>query len=289
MFNSTVLDVAVGLIFTFLAMSLAVSAIVEGLASILRWRSNTLLQGVKDLLNDPNLSGLALKIYNDALVNPRDQGRAKSGDQLKNLPAYINPQHFADALIDAANLAKTAPDKIADAINQNQFLDDQMKTLLTGMANRASGDLNKVRENLAAWFDNAMDRVSGVYKRRTQVWSFLFAVVLAIGLNINSVGICKTLWQQPMLAKTIAPQADLDPAEALQKLDALGVPIGWTEAKFKDLATWNGLEQVAGWLLTAAATLFGAPFWFDALERIIRLKGSGPSPAEKRSGMGAAA
>jgi hypothetical protein len=44
-----------------------------------------------------------------------------------------------------------------------------------------------------------------------------------------------------------------------------------------------------GWLITAVATLFGAPFWFDALERVVRLKGSGPSPAEKRAHMGAAA
>jgi hypothetical protein len=36
-----------------------------------------------------------------------------------------------------------------------------------------------------------------------------------------------------------------------------------------------------GWLITAVAALFGAPFWFDALQSIIRLKGAGPSPDEK--------
>jgi len=33
-----------------------------------------------------------------------------------------------------------------------------------------------------------------------------------------------------------------------------------------------------GGLVTAAATLFGAPFWFDALEKLGRVKGTGPSP-----------
>jgi hypothetical protein len=70
MFNSTVLDVAVGLIFTFLAISLAVSAIVESIASVLKWRSSTLLEAVKELLNDSSFSGLALNIYNHALVGP---------------------------------------------------------------------------------------------------------------------------------------------------------------------------------------------------------------------------
>lgn len=37
MLGSTVLDVAIGLIFTFLAISLAVSAIVEAIASAMKW------------------------------------------------------------------------------------------------------------------------------------------------------------------------------------------------------------------------------------------------------------
>jgi hypothetical protein len=46
---------------------------------------------------------------------------------------------------------------------------------------------------------------------------------------------------------------------------------------------------VLGWVITALATLFGAPFWFDTLQQIIRLKGSGPSPVEKILNKGAAA
>jgi len=46
--------------------------------------------------------------------------------------------------------------------------------------------------------------------------------------------------------------------------------------------------SLLGWIITAAAALFGAPFWFDTLQSIIRLKGSGPSPAEKASGRAAA-
>ncbi len=41
------------------------------------------------------------------------------------------------------------------------------------------------------------------------------------------------------------------------------------------------MTRVFGWLITALASLFGAPFWFDALQQIIRLKGAGPSPSEE--------
>ena len=36
--------------------------------------------------------------------------------------------------------------------------------------------------------------------------------------------------------------------------------------------------QVAGWLITAGTTLFGAPFWFDLLQRAVQLRGTGAKP-----------
>ncbi len=92
-----------------------------------------------------------------------------------------------------------------------------------------------------------------------------------------------------MIARTIAPQADVKGVEAFQKLINLDVPIGWTQDEFRNLGSVAGVEMLLGWLITAVATLFGAPFWFDALQQIVRLKGAGPSPAEKSSNSGAAA
>ena len=112
MFNSTILDLALGLVFIFLALSLAVSATVEAIASIRKWRSRTLLQGMKDLLNDPEFTELARDMYNHALVNPRDGGNALTEHDLKTLPAYIDPKGFAHALIDLTNLAGKSPPAI---------------------------------------------------------------------------------------------------------------------------------------------------------------------------------
>src|SRR5437899_4751418 len=129
MFNSSVLDIAVGLIFTFLAVSLVVSTVVEAMASMMKWRSTTLLDGVKSMLNDPKLDGLALRLYKHALVNPRDPGTAQTGAELKHLPSYIAPEQFADALIELTKIAGDSPDKINLAINDN-VADPQLKVLL---------------------------------------------------------------------------------------------------------------------------------------------------------------
>ena len=92
MFNSTVLDVGIGLIFTFLAVSLVASLVTEALASMLKWRSATLLTGIKNLLNDDAFGGLAKSIYNHALFNPRADGKAGSEKEIKTPPAYVDPK-----------------------------------------------------------------------------------------------------------------------------------------------------------------------------------------------------
>jgi hypothetical protein len=285
MFNSTVLDVAVGLVFTFLAISLAVSAIVEAMASAMKWRSSNLLQGIKDLLNDPNFTGLARSIYNHALVNPQSDGTAGDEKALTHTPAYVDPKLFADAFVDVTNIAQDSPDKIKTAINAIE--NPQLNRLLNGIFDQTAGNLGKMRDELAAWFDNSMDRVGGVYKRKTQIWSFWIALIIAMALNVSSIGLGQALWLRPMMAKTIGPTPGMTPADALTVLENLGFPIGWSHKAFENLRTWNGLEMLAGWLITAAATLFGAPFWFDMLQQFVRLKGSGPSPADKISGSGA--
>lgn len=295
MFNSAVLDVAVGLIFTFLAVSLAVSAVVEVLASLLAWRSRTLLQGLKNLLNDPNFNGLARGIYNHALVNPQDSGTAKTVRELKYLPSYMESKQFADALVDITQIARVAPDQIKSAIDAN-VKSEQLNAFLKGVVDRTGGDIGMMRNEIAGWFDNSMDRISGIYKRWTQLLSFGIAMLIAIGFNISCIDLGRALWQQPMLFKTIAPTAGASSDQALAQLkdlihnaQALDVPVGWTQSRFNGLWSAGGIETALGWLITAVATLFGAPFWFDALQQIVRIKGSGPSPAEKRADTGAAA
>ena len=75
MLNSAVLDVALGLVFCWGAVALIASSIYESIASLLKLRAHDLLNGVKDLLNDKEFTGLALAVYRSALVEP-----ARSGD-----------------------------------------------------------------------------------------------------------------------------------------------------------------------------------------------------------------
>jgi hypothetical protein len=166
--------------------------------------------------------------------------------------------------------------------------DLQLRSFLTGLVDRAGGDPVKFQAGLAEWFENAMNRLSGTYKRKTQIWTFAIALTMAGLMNVNSIHVGRELWLRPMLARTISANPNLKPIDAFTQLETLGVPVGWTPQRLSELRSLSGLEVLLGWLVTAAATLFGAPFWFDALEKLGRVKGTGPSPAETRSGTGAA-
>src|SRR5260370_8499772 len=74
MFNSTLPAVANGWAIVYLIVSLATSALSEAISGILKWRSVTLLRGIKELLNDPQLTGLAGQLYRHALINPPNPG-----------------------------------------------------------------------------------------------------------------------------------------------------------------------------------------------------------------------
>jgi len=289
LFGSAVLDTALGIVFCFLAVSLMTSVLQETIATVFAWRANTLRDGIGRLLADPQLAGIGKEILRHGLV----QGLTPSRGALSYLPSAT----FADALVDllfrptsdGTPSAAARPTYVtANLIStiQQAGLPPTLQQSLISLANTASGDVSLLKTKIAAWFDSAMERISGEYKRRTQLWHFGIALVLAALLNISTIDVAATLWRDPALRQAVAAETaplvktNAPDAEAVAAvLDKLPVPIGWEhppELAFEAWFAW--LSMVGGWLLTALAALFGAPFWFDALKALVNLRGAGPKP-----------
>jgi hypothetical protein len=203
--------------------------------------------------------------------------------------------------LDVVNLPVSSPDIAAmkEAISRS-VPPGQVRDFLTRTVGRTAGDAAKLHTEIASWFDTSMDRVSGTYKRKSQLISFLVALVLAAVLNIDVVQAGKALWLQPLDEKAlVSVEKSSTYQDALQRIEQAGVPIGWSAAHYPFVwgqhgflfqwGPWDWATAGIGWLLAAVSTLFGAPFWFDSLQMIVRLKGSGPSPREKIDGTAAAA
>ena len=287
MFNSTIFDVVLGLVSLFLAISLFTSALTEAVSTLINLRARTLLSGIKQLLNDPNFDGLALELYNHALINPLSNGDAKPGSPPAVRPSYIQSQHFALAIIDTIERASGRAATLDQSIDK--IGDPQIRITLQTLYQQANGQVDLFRNQIAQWFDNAMDRLSGVYKRWTKLISFLLAALVAALFNADPIHLADRLWQRPAVAAQLTKLAlpptidpnhpELEALPLLQQIESAGPLLGWSGFGNDTRSRGFGLAlMLLGWVIAAAAALFGAPFWFDVLQRFVQLRGTGPPP-----------
>ncbi|HEX4344011.1 MAG TPA: hypothetical protein VHZ31_00470 [Solirubrobacteraceae bacterium] len=224
-------------------------------------------------------------------------------------PSYISSQTFALALFDIVSQSRTtadqpapvpvggpaggdtvAPLNLSAAIAQTNVAAGTEHALLA-LARSAGGDREKFRSLLERWFDSSMDRVSGWYKRRTQVIVCFLALLVTLACNVNTISIADRLVNDDAVRAAVVSQATTTSAKAGDSLDTvasnitnvqqLGLPLGW-DKKAGDPAKpdldnhlWRTL---GGWLLTFLALSLGAPFWFDALSKIAGLRNTGTKP-----------
>jgi hypothetical protein len=329
MFNSTMLEVAIGMAFVYLLLSLFCTAFNEAIAGILGSRARNLEKGIRSLFTDglksnggddgkggitPAIS-LTEAIYDHGLVQSlyRSTGSEKAtglfGIFTSKLPSYIPSRTFSSALLDilfpqTSYTAEGNPSNLAGMLSDlDKLPESKAKQAICTLVKQAGGDMEATRQALEAWFDDGMDRAAGWYKRKTQLVLFAIGLSLAVGLNVDSIALCRTLWISPALrsysiaaaegyAKT---QASLSPkaADDLSTLESLSLPIGWNSAKYPWMETQKQGEVtsqqfsasrlvfvLAGWFLTAIAMTLGAPFWFDLLNQFMVIR-STIKPREK--------
>jgi hypothetical protein len=77
-------------------------------------------------------------------------------------------------------------------------------------------------------------------------------------------------------------------SEAVSRVKQLNLPIGWSTTDGdprwpgSDVPAWP--PRLAGWAVTVAALTLGAPFWFDLLSKVSRVRNTGPKPDEGADG-----
>jgi hypothetical protein len=312
---STILDLAIGLAFIYLLLALVVTAIQELFATISGMRANDLYQTIADMLATRNDAGelldkeLLTAFYAHPFIKNLRQRKSRKSD-LK-LPSYIPSRTFAIALLDVLRHSK----KAAEATGVRGLLDgarekigtlgdtDLAKTLrllsenAELLANSTDKQVEQFVTGIEGWFNDRMARASGWYKRRAQAIALVLAGVLSVVANADSIHVATVLWSNGTLRDSIVVEAEAFVAAQLasapptaaitadekgeqlakkvddlsKKIDNLKVssfPIGWGAP----INAWTPL----GWLLTALSASLGAGFWFDALSKVLQLRGTGP-------------
>lgn len=323
MLLSDALEVAIGLTFVFLLFSMAMTALLELIESIARTRGAKLLEGVVELLGDPDRQGSGAQaagaIYSHPLVQGLFRGKFEQSAEQKRLPSYIPTRSFALALIDQVLAARVnaAPSNASIPgaahaplgerlrLAAERVQNEQLRRALIQAVKVGGDDVERIAKHLGEWYDGAMDRVSGRYKRRSSQLLFWLGLAAALLLNVNTLSIVESLSKNATLRRAVVAQAEAaakagPPAagasapDVLAKIDRLGLPIGWSSGAIDALVLptradgkvnvgstiAGGVQILVGYLLTALAITLGAPFWFDVLNRLMVIRAT-VKPKEK--------
>ncbi|MCC6929287.1 MAG: hypothetical protein IT359_09885 [Gemmatimonadaceae bacterium] len=269
----------------------------------------------RQLYEHPLIASLYIGPY-DPASDPQAPADAPVRERLTgaNLPTYIPAPSFAAALIDLmVRGPASGPDSelqraplTFDSLRTGVELIDSphVRRALFLALDDAKGDLDRAKANIEQWFDRSMDRVSGWYRRRTHYWLLFIGVASTLALNVNTIAIAQHLARSKAARELVVGKASAIVADSLARAAAAGVPnaptpidptLAHLDARLTALAAlelpigWEHMapvvgppfswfvQQVVGLLLTALAITLGAPFWFDALNKVMQVKTTGAS------------
>ena len=340
---NSVLDVIIALVFTYFLLALIASGVQEVIAGVFAWRGTYLAKGLDVILDNSSTASFRWVDARDFLrahftsapgesaaerlakVVARNPQGAPTPEQAvlqrvlgvsthplmrgtpSRLPSYIPARTFSLALLETLRDGSGAPVFAQFEHSVSGLPEGDLKKTLSMFLRDAGDDVDAFRARLEQWFNDAMDRVSGIYKRLSQYVMIILGVVLALALNVDSLRVARVLWQTPALRAAMlvdaqrvvdaqslvaarslvdaqrvvaaapppaAPQVGLSEAAVLAPLrvfEAQQIPFGWSVRH----CSW---ATPCGWLLTAGAVALGAPFWFTLLQNLINIRNAGPKP-----------
>jgi len=206
--------------------------------------------------------------------------------------------------IEQAAKAPTEPGFSFDDARQsiNKLPDSPLKNSLLLVLADAERRSVAVEDALAQWYDQGMARVSEWYRKRIQRITLGVGIFVAVVVNANTIHIAEVLWQDDIArqvtlntalqaAKEATPgtgcapvaqqQGDAAVAEsircqteaAMQAFRSVGaLPIGWAQ-DINEIGNQKGWPTlILGWLITGFALQMGAPFWFDLLQKVMKMR-----------------
>lgn len=302
MFNSTILDVAIGLISLYLLLALICTTVNEWISGIFKTRGKMLAEGLKNLLQGQTVDQKSLLDVFQAHPLIAGLRRDDAG------PSYIAPRTFALAIMDVITPQQPGVITFEDLeTGINKLPDGETKRSLLALIQNTNRNLDNAEAAIEGWFNHTMDRVSGWYTRHKQVLTVVISVILTLFVNADTIGIANKLWANPTLRQELVNHAkgqvtaeykDTNPKPdkpeikpALTQLqEQLGGVAGWSEdwnragKSFNTAFSKMVAYHIPGWILTIIAVSLGAPFWFDALKTFMNIRASGKPPAETPNG-----
>ena len=309
MFNSTILEVIIGLVFLYLLFSLLATFVNEIISTFFKFRATQLKKAIKNMMDNDAEEGR--KLFDKFHKHPLIQSFVKKKG--KGFPSYIEPKKFANVIVEIyeeEKISKTK-DEIKETIAKLPE-HNYLRHILLNYIEKGEDKAEELQKSIEDWFNSVMERTSGWYNRYIKVWTLAIAFVIALLFNFDTIHVYQRLSKDSKVRKELVKYAEdnidkyaeylkIDTTDnrtdslLLEKMDSLkkGIDviideeitsieqmagIGWNQSDSKTkiekpVKFW--FLKIIGWIITALAISLGAPFWFDLLNKVMKLRGTG--------------
>ena len=174
--------------------------------------------------SDQRVFGALLNIIDGMPAGPERRGLRvmvnrviTTGEGLADLRQslrYVQDRRYRNAMADALNqideeisqVGLQPTDNLAMMASMGQVESPHFRnTLAAVVASAASVD--DTRTNLETWFNRAMSRASTSYAAKMKNLSLAVAFVIAVAVNVDTLHIARTLWEDPLRRAQISSDA----------------------------------------------------------------------------------
>jgi len=196
MTTTLILNIAITLVFIYLIVALIVTAVNETFFTLLRTRSKFLKRAIENLFFDKEWKQIAGQVKDSPFIRTLQKAP-------KVFPAVIPTKTFIDALLCILGKGKMDLDTIRAAITSKPEK-GELFTVLQALMSQPEMDLDKLKQEIGQIYDNAMDRITGWFRRYARILSMFFALIITAGLNIDTIDITLNLWKNKERAEKLA-------------------------------------------------------------------------------------
>ena len=171
--------------------------------------------GTVKVVSDQQLFGALINVIDGMPSGPERRGlrlmvnrvisTGEGMTELRQALRFVQQSRYRSALADALNqidedisqlgLQPSANVSVMAGIRQidNPYFRNALSTVMASAEN-----VQDARANLENWFNNAMNRASANYSSKMKSLSIVVALVIALGVNIDTLHIARTLWEDPI-------------------------------------------------------------------------------------------
>ena len=310
------LDVVIAFVAVLVMATSIVSTLTQLAIAILKKRREILIAHLTTLLKKVGVAEAdAQPLATGVVSHPDVQG--SSVVQRERLVEILLEKAVGNTAVSTAlrtTLGVTDPQATLDAIRNRVLkleadspdLADHIRRTKAIVGNALAANETVVMEGIVkimSGFDEACDQMTHAMQAHARALTIAFSVIVAIVLPLDSIAIVKQLERNPTVVqqlvdtakglKDAGASADQDDLKKLQdqlktQTNQIANPaLGIQPGALFDLEKWKGRSGADNWLLvfgiliSIALMSLGAPFWFDALKNLLRLR---PALATKETG-----